>query len=82
MPSKDKENIYSEKIITTDQIVNFDFLPPKEFIFKVIIDKNFNKKWDTGEYLKHVQPEEVLYYTEKIKVRSNWDIEINFDVNK
>jgi hypothetical protein len=82
LPSKDKETIYNEKLVTTDQIVEFNFLPPKEFIFKVIIDKNFNKKWDTGEYLKHIQPEEVLYYTEKIKVRSNWDIEINFDVNK
>ena len=82
LPGKDKETIYREKIISENQIVEFDFLPPKEFMFKVIIDKNFNNEWDTGEYLKHIQPEEVLYYEEKIKVRSNWDIEINFNVNK
>lgn len=82
LPGKDKETIYREKIISENRIVKFDFLPPKEFMFKVIIDKNFNNEWDTGEYLKHIQPEEVLYYEEKIKVRSNWDIEINFNVNK
>ncbi len=82
LPVKDKEAIYREKIISENRIVEFDFLPPKEFMFKVIIDKNFNNKWDTGEYLKNIQPEEVLYYEEKIKVRSNWDIEINFNVNK
>jgi len=82
LPGKEKETIDRETIISENQIVEFDFLPPKEFLFKVIIDKNFNNKWDTGEYLKHIQPEEVLYYEEKIKVRSNWDIEINFNVNK
>ncbi len=82
LPGKEKETIYREKIISENRIVEFDFLPPKEFMFKVIIDKNFNNEWDTGEYLKHVQPEEVLYYEEKITVRSNWDIEINFNVNK
>ncbi len=82
LPGKDTETIYRERIITENQIVEFDFLPPKEFMFKVIIDKNLNIEWDTGEYLKHIQPEEVLYYEEKITVRSNWDIEINFNVNK
>ena len=82
VPGKDKEQVFLEKIIQNDQIVEFSFLPPKEFIFKVILDKNFNGKWDTGDYMNHIQPEEVLYHTEKVKVRSNWDIEINFDVNK
>ena len=82
IPSKDKETVIKESIIKNDQIKEFDYLPPKELLFKVIIDKNFNGKWDTGEYLKHIQPEEVLYYDEKVKVRSNWDIEISFDVNK
>jgi len=81
-PGKDKETVVKEKIISYNQIIEFDFLPPKEFIFKVIIDKNNNGKWDTGNYLEHIQPEEVLYYDEAITVRSNWDIEINFDVNK
>ncbi|MBU8892947.1 MAG: Ig-like domain-containing protein [Bacteroidales bacterium] len=82
VPGKEGEKIIKETTINSDQIVEFDYLPPKEFIFKVILDTNFNNKWDTGEYLKNIQPEEVLYHIEKIKVRSNWDIEINLDVKK
>ncbi len=82
IPSKDKENVLKEIIIKNDQIIDFDYLPPKEVMLKIILDKNFNGKWDTGEYITHLQPEEVLYYKEKIQVRSNWDIEINLDVNK
>ncbi|MFC2151433.1 Ig-like domain-containing protein [Bacteroidota bacterium] len=82
IPSKDKETLFRQTIISKDQIIEYAFLPPKEFMFKVIIDSNLNGKWDSGEYLKHLQPEEVLYYDKKIKVRSNWDVEINFNVNK
>ena len=82
LPGKESETVFNEKIIQNNQLVEFDFLPPKEFIFKVILDKNYNGKWDTGEYLKNIQPEEVLYHDEKIKVRSNWDIEVNFNVEK
>lgn len=82
LPGKESETVFDEKIIQNNQLVEFDFLPPKEFIFKVILDTNYNGKWDTGEYLKNIQPEEVLYHDEKIKVRSNWDIEVNFNVEK
>lgn len=82
LPSKDKERVLREGIIKNDQIIEFDYLPPKEVMLKIILDKNFNGKWDTGEYIKHIQPEEVLYYKDKIEVRSNWDIEVNVDINK
>ena len=82
LPEKEEENVLKEKIITANQMIEFPFLEPKEYIFKVILDKNFNDQWDPGNYLKHIQPEEVLYYDSEIKIRSNWDMEINFDVNK
>ena len=82
LQAKEEEKVVREKIIQSDQIITYDFMPPKEFILKIIIDKNFNNKWDTGEYLKHLQAEEVLYYDSKIEMRSDWDIEINFNVNR
>jgi hypothetical protein len=82
IPGKDKEEVLREKIVSLDQTVEFDFLPPKDFIFKVIADANFNGKWDTGEYLEHRQPEEVFYYENSINVRSNWDIEIDMPLKK
>ncbi len=79
---KDSEKVYRERIIKKDQTVEFGYLPPEEFLFKVILDTNFNGKWDTGEYLEHRQPEEVFYYDNAIKVRSNWDIEINMPLKQ
>ncbi|MFO7827113.1 MAG: Ig-like domain-containing protein [Bacteroidales bacterium] len=79
---KDTEKVYREQIVQKDQIIDFEYLPPEEFLFKVIIDRNFNGKWDTGEYLEHLQPEEVYYYDNPIKVRSNWDIEISMPLNE
>jgi len=77
---KGEEKVYREKVILNDQTIDYAYLPPKEFLFKIIVDVNFNGKWDTGEYLEHIQPEEVFYYDNPINVRSNWDMEINMTV--
>jgi uncharacterized protein (DUF2141 family) len=74
--------VVREQVISADQLVEFAFLPPREFLLKVIEDLNGNGKWDTGNYLEHRQPEEVFYYKEPIKVRSNWDIEVSMPLKK
>lgn len=79
---KDKEKIVRERIVKADQLTEFEYIHPKEYIFKVIIDKNFNGKWDEGNYLEHILPEEVLYYEKEINVKANWDIEIDFNIKK
>ena len=47
-----------------------------EYKVKIIDDKNKNGKWDSGDYLKHIQPEKVEFYPDDIAVRANWDVEI------
>jgi hypothetical protein len=79
---KKTETVVAEKFINKDQIVEFSYLPPKEFLVKLIFDDNDNKVWDTGNYLEHIQPEEVLYYEKSAKIRSNWDVEIGIDLKK
>ncbi|MDX9694769.1 MAG: Ig-like domain-containing protein [Bacteroidales bacterium] len=79
---KGEENIVVEKIINKDQIVEFSYLPPKDFTIKLVFDKNNNGTWDTGNYLNHLQPEEVIYYEKPVKIRSNWDVEISIDLTK
>ena len=39
---------------------------------------NKNKKWDTGKYLEKIQPEKVEYLPKDVKVRENWDHEVNY----
>ena len=52
----------------------FPLLAPGEYLFRYIRDLNGNKKWDTGNYLKKIQPEEVLYSVEPVELRANWDV--------
>ena len=56
-------------------IVNFNYLLPGEYSLKLTIDNNANNKWDTGEYLKHLQPEKIIFSGSKIQIRENWDNE-------
>jgi len=68
-----KEKVIRQIQVQSDTTLLFDFLPPGEFLIKSFLDENKNGKWDTGSILKKIQPEKVIYYGEKIKVRSNWD---------
>ena len=52
----------------------FKYLLPGNYLFRYIKDKNGNKKWDTGNYLKKIQPEIVYYSPDTIELRANWDI--------
>lgn len=78
-------NSADEKVLeqkTTEQNGNvvFDFLKPEKYRVKVIYDRNANGKWDTGSYQDKYQPERVSYINEVIKVKSNWEKEIIWDL--
>jgi len=75
-----KQKLIRETTITEDNIVSFNFLKPSRYMIKFIHDCNGNGKWDTGDYMKKIQPERVEYYNGEINVRSNWELEINQSV--
>ncbi|MBL7884368.1 MAG: hypothetical protein JNL69_09885, partial [Bacteroidia bacterium] len=52
----------------------------KKYKLKIIVDENNNGKWDAGNYIQHQQPEKVIYNSELINVRSNWDLELDWEV--
>ncbi|MEM9362851.1 MAG: Ig-like domain-containing protein [Bacteroidota bacterium] len=58
--------------------VEFNNLDPGKYMIRVIFDDNANGIWDTGSYLKKVQPEKVSYYPDVIEVRANWELEQSF----
>lgn len=69
----------NDQVKRTAQVVNgiadFDNVPPETYYARVILDRNGNGRWDTGNYLKHIQPEEVYYYPKALKLRRNWDVD-------
>ncbi len=80
--NNEREEIIREKTIKEDSDVIFDYLSPDKYKIKIIHDSNNNGKWDTGSYQDSYQPEKVAYINEVIKVRSNWDNNISWELKK
>jgi uncharacterized protein (DUF2141 family) len=57
-------------------IIKHEMLAPGTYRLRMVYDSNNNNKWDTGKYDSKNQPEKVEYYTNPIKIRANWDLEI------
>ncbi|HEV7232149.1 MAG TPA: Ig-like domain-containing protein [Bacteroidia bacterium] len=73
-------NVFRERPMTNGGDLDFDYLPPARYQARLIYDANANGVWDTGNYLKHRQPETVIYNNQTITIRSNWDQEIDWYV--
>ena len=43
------------------------------------VDENNNGKWDIGSLHEGIQPEKRLFFPNEIKVRANWDIEVELE---
>jgi hypothetical protein len=76
--SMDKVEV--EKFAVSDGNIVFDYLQPKSYTLKIIYDENGDKRWTSGDLIKKKQPEKVIYYKEEIKMRSNWDIDIVWEI--
>jgi uncharacterized protein (DUF2141 family) len=72
--------VVEQVFLNNRQSVDFKMLPPAKYVIRFIEDKNNNKKWDTGNYLKKIQPENIIYYPNVIEVRANWDIIESFSL--
>lgn len=56
-----------------DDRYTFNYLNPGKYQIRLVKDLNENGRWDTGNYLKKIQPEEVIYMEGEIELRANWD---------
>ena len=75
------ELLSAEKVIyrtiSKEEDISIKLLNPGEYKLRIINDENNNNNWDTGNYLLKQQAEKVNYYPGNIRVRANWDLEIN-----
>ena len=74
----------SDKVVRTAPVENgmadlFN-INPGEYYARLVLDANGNGKWDTGNYSQHLQPEEVYYFSKKLNLKQNWDIEETWDI--
>lgn len=59
----------------SDSVINWDNLIPAVYQVRCIKDVNRNGRWDAGVWADRSQPEEVVRFNLKSKLRPNWDIE-------
>ena len=52
----------------------FELLDSGKYRVRLIEDTNENRQWDTGNYLKKIQPEMVYYSPDTIELKANWDV--------
>ena len=67
--------------VNSNSTIIFDYIRPGKYTFRLIEDLNLNDIWDTGNYLKQVQPEPVYYFPSELDVRANWDLNETFNLN-
>ncbi|MFZ4455207.1 MAG: Ig-like domain-containing protein [Bacteroidales bacterium] len=74
----------SDKPVRREPVINgtaeFYYATPGSFYARLVVDKNNDFKWDTGNYAKKLQPEEVYYYNSLLELRANWDVEQEWNV--
>jgi hypothetical protein len=58
--------------VKSDEKVLFSLLKPGKYQIRIKIDTNKNGKWDTGDYLKQLQPEPVVFFPTQINIRANF----------
>lgn len=70
-----KSEVLDQKHLSIDNEVKFSHLAPSVYKIRVIEDRNHNGCWDTGVYLKGIQPERSRFFHKEFNVRANWDIQ-------
>ncbi len=76
----DKGVVVAQRIITDEKRIDFGLLAPAKYGLKAIEDVNGNGRWDTGVFLKKIQPERVLIHPKIFDVKGNWELEENWDL--
>jgi hypothetical protein len=58
----------------------FFYLAPATYYVRAFVDKNGNGRWDTGDYEKDLQPEDVYYYPKGIECKAKFDITLPWNL--
>ena len=71
--SANKESVVRQAKVPANGKIAFRLIKPGEYMLRMVVDKNENGQWDTGDYVSRRQPEPIYYYQDKISARANWE---------
>lgn len=78
------ELLSSDKPVRLEPVRNgvatFEYVTPGAYYARLFIDRNHNGRWDTGSVADTVQPEDVFYFSKKLNLKKNWDVEQQWNI--
>jgi len=77
--------LYQDEKVELDQPLlsnryKYKLFRPGEYEVRILFDKNKNRIWDTGNYWQKLQPEKIVARKLKLTIRSNWDNELEINL--
>ena len=78
---KSTGDVVASEYVNENTTINFKLLDPAQFSLRAIYDTNKNQRYDPGNFIEKRYSEEVVYLSEEIDVRANWDVEQTFDLS-
>ena len=76
------ELIQSKQKNPEDETYIFQYLQPQTYFIRLVKDMNNNGQWDTGNFLKKIQPEQVVYLPDTLELKANWEFNEQFNVEQ
>ncbi len=76
----DKSDKTLKQIRAENGNAEFFYLTPGTYYLRAFIDKNGNGLWDTGDYEKDLQAEEVYYYPKSIECKAKFDVTLPWNL--
>ena len=77
-----QDGVVKEARTQDDGSAEFYWLSEGKFYLRAFIDRNGNGIWDSGDFYKALQPEEMFYLPKVIEIKANWDITTEWKLNQ
>ncbi|MEO8774358.1 MAG: Ig-like domain-containing domain [Gelidibacter sp.] len=77
-----KGDVKYEQYADVPRMFDFRHINPGTYYLRVVFDTNGNRKWDTGNYLRKIQPERISYMEKIVDARTGWDLVEEFTLLK
>ena len=76
----DKSDKPLKQVKASGGTAEFFYLSPGTYYMRAFIDRNGNGQWDTGDYDKDLQAEEVYYYPKSIECKAKFDVTLPWNL--
>ena len=71
---------YTAWIAPGENTAVFRFVNPGTYYARLYLDRNSNRRWDTGNIAAGLQPEEAFYFPKKLQLKKNWEISQDWNI--